>query len=69
MKVLNACVVTCSMFHIRQHGSLWARLRKAISEISPSAFWRVTFDNMDFKMKFAKKSDSGGGDSRECCTY
>ena len=58
MKILNACGVTCSMFHIRQHGSLWARLHKAIREISPSAFWRVT---LDFKMKFAKKIDSGVG--------
>ena len=55
MKLLNTLGVTASVFHIRQHGSWWAKIRKAINEVSPKAFWRVTFDNLDFKMKFAKK--------------
>ena len=49
---------SCSMFHIRQHGNLWARLRTAISEIS---FWRLPFDNLDFRMKFAKKLTVANG--------
>ena len=29
-------------------------------EINPRAFWRLTFDNLDFIMKFAKKISVGG---------
>ena len=29
--------------------------------MSPKAFWWVTFDNLDFKMKFAKNISSGSG--------
>ena len=60
MKLLNSFGVTSSIFHIRQHGSVWAKIRSAIKEISPSAFWRATFDNLDFKIKFAKKLSTGG---------
>lgn len=49
--LLNAFGVTSSAFHIREHGSLWAKLRSAIKEINLRAFWRVTFDNLDFRMK------------------
>ena len=54
-KILNAFGVVCSIFHVRQHGSRWARLRSALSELNPIRFWRVTFDNLDFRAKFAKK--------------
>lgn len=60
-KLLNALVVSCSILHIRNHGNLWARLRSAISEISLQSFWRVTFDNLDFRMKFAKKLTVANG--------
>ena len=60
-KLLNAFGVSCSMFHIRKHGNLWARLCSAISEIDLSAFWRITFDNLDFRMKFAKKISVANG--------
>ena len=60
MKLLNTFGEMASIFHIRQHGS-WAKIRKAINEISLKASWRVTFDNLDFKMKFAKKISSGSG--------
>ena len=53
-KLLNALGVSCSIFHIRKHGNLWARLRSAISEINLQSFWRVTFDNLDFRMKLPK---------------
>ena len=55
MKILNAFGITSSISHIREHGSWWARIRKAINEINVKSFWRVTFDNLDFRMKFAKK--------------
>ena len=58
--LLNAFGITSSAFHIREHGSLWAKLRTAIKELNPLAFWRVTFDNLDFRMKFAKCISTGG---------
>ena len=68
MKLLNSFGVTSSIFHIRQHGSVWAKIRSAIKEISLTAFWRATFDNLDFKIKFAKKLSTGGS-LNECCIY
>ena len=55
IKLLNAFGVTCTAFHVRQHGSWWAKMRDAMKEINPCAWWRVIFDNLDFRMKFAKK--------------
>ena len=60
LKLLNSFGVTSSIFHIRQHGSFWAKVRSAIKELNLTAFWRATFDNLDFKMKFAKKLSTGG---------
>ena len=58
--LLNSFGVTSSVFQVRQHGSFWAKVRSAIKELNPIAFWRVTFDNLDFKIKFAKKITTGG---------
>ena len=44
VKILNAFGVVCSIFHVRNHGSRWARLRSALAELNPIRFWRVTFD-------------------------
>ena len=60
MKLLNSFGVTSSIFHIRQHGSFWAKVRKVIKELNPLAFWRATFDNLDFRIRFAKKLSNGG---------
>lgn len=54
-RILNAFGVVCSIFHVRKHGSHWARLRSALTELDPRRFWRLTFDNLDFRTKFAKK--------------
>ena len=54
MKLLNGFGITSSVSHIREHGSWWAKIRKAI-DIDVKSFWRVTFDNSDFRMRFAKK--------------
>ena len=59
MQLLNCFGVTSSIFHIRQHGSFWAKVRSIIKELNPISFWRVTFDNLDFRIKFAKKLSSG----------
>ena len=63
-KILNSFGVISSIFHIRQHGRLWAKARSFISELNPKRFWRATFDNLDFRLKF-KKTLSVGGD---CCS-
>ena len=54
-KIFNSFGVICSIFNIRKHGTRWARLRSAIDELDRQRLWRTTFDNLDFKMKFAKK--------------
>ena len=59
-KILNAFGVATSVFHIRKHGNFWARMRNAIDEIIPKVFWRVTIDNLDSRIKYAKKLVSGG---------
>ena len=61
-EVLNAFGCTCSIDHLRQHGEHWATHRQAISELKPTHLWRVSFDNLNFKMKYAKKLSGGGGD-------
>ena len=51
--------------YIREHGNLWASVRSAVTELNQNAFWRVTFDNLDFRMKFSKKvvaGSTGAGD-------
>lgn len=60
MKLLNSFGVTSSIFHIRQHGIFWAKVRKVIKELNLLAFWRATFDNLDFRIRFAKKLSTGG---------
>ena len=42
---LNTCGVTASIFQIHQHRSWWAKIRKAINEVSSKVFWRVTLPN------------------------
>ena len=39
MKLLNSFGVTSSIFHIRKHGSFWAKVRKVINELNPIVFW------------------------------
>ena len=58
-KILNAFGVATSVFHIREHGNFWARMCNAIDEINPKIFSRVTIDNLDFRIKYAKKLEVG----------
>ena len=60
MRLLNSFGVTNSIFQMRQHGSFWAKVRSAIKELNRAVFWQATFDNLDFKIKFAKKLSTGG---------
>ena len=55
-----AGISSSSIFHIRQHSRFWAKVRKIIKELNLLAFWRATFDNLDFRIQFAKKLCTGG---------
>lgn len=52
---MNAFGETCSIRHVRDHDALWAKARSAVEELDTNKFWRLTFDNLDFHMKYAKK--------------
>ena len=52
--VLNVLGCTCGIDTIRKHGSHWARNRSCIQELSPTCFWRVSIDNLNFRIKYAK---------------
>ena len=53
-----------SIQQIRNLGKHWAAKRKLINELHVMQFWRVTVDNLEFKMAFAKKISSGGYQKR-----
>ena len=59
MKLLNSFGITSSIFHVRQHGSFWAKVRSAIKELNITAFWRTTFDNLDLKLGLPKSYQLG----------
>ena len=60
--LLNAMGCTCSIDHIRVHGSYWASRHKPILQLNVEKFWRITIDNLNFYLKFAKNlSESSGG--------
>ena len=49
--------------YIRKHGDHWTTLRNAVDELDRTKLLRVSFDNLNYKIKFAKKlgdSESGG---------
>ena len=59
-KLLNMYGITCGIDHIRRLATEWSRSRKVTDELDEKAFWRVTFDNLNFKGKFAKTFAIGG---------
>ena len=61
-ELLNAMGCTCSIDHIRAHGSYWASRYKPILQLNVKHFWQVTIDNLNFYIKFIKslpESSSG----------
>ncbi len=52
--MLNAVGCICSMDHVRQHGDFWSKNREAVTELNPKLRWRISIDNLNFKMKYAK---------------
>jgi hypothetical protein len=51
---LNAFGIVCSVDQVRKHDTFWSEKRCDTDELKRNTFWRVSFDNLDFKMKFAK---------------
>ena len=61
-EILNAFSYTCSIDNIRKRGSHWTTLRNAFDELDNKKLLRVSFDNLNYKIKFVKKlaeSESG----------
>ena len=52
--ILNAFGIICSVDQVRKHGTFWSKKRCVTDELKRNTFWRVSFDNLNFKMKFAK---------------
>ena len=52
--MLNALGICCSSDQVRKHGSIWANKRRATDELDGRQFWRVSFDNLNFKMNLLK---------------
>ena len=64
-KALNTLGCTSSIDHIRSHGAYWAQKRKAIEQLDPTCPWRLTIDNLNFYMKFAKNlPESANGSNK-----
>lgn len=57
-KILNMLGITCSVDSVRRHGNFWSKKRKPVDELDKSRFWRVSIDNLDFKLKYAKNIGS-----------
>ena len=63
--ILNVLGCTCGIDTIRKHGSYWAERRLATQELTPTNFWRLSIDNLNFKIKFAKSIGSGSAGAKK----
>ena len=53
-EALNAFGCLTGIDHIRAHGSFWASKRSPIDELDVKKLWRMTLDNLNFHIKYAK---------------
>ena len=60
--LLNMLGCCCSIDQVRNHGSFWAKKRTASYELLRDnvALWRVSFDNLNYRIKYAKKLTTSG---------
>ena len=63
-EILNAFGCSCSIDHVRRHGDYWSSHRSALNELDVKKLWRISFDNLNFKMKYSKDLKSDGGPDR-----
>ena len=54
LTLLNKLGMSCGIDRIRRLASEWSEKRKRVDELDKGGFWRVNFDNLNFKRKFAK---------------
>ena len=56
--ILNMLGCCCSIDQIRKHGNFWAKKRSTSSELINigTKFWRVSFDNLNYKIKYMLKN-------------
>ena len=53
-EVLNSLGCCCSIDHVRSHGAYWASRRQPVQNLDGQQPWRLTIDNLNFHMKYAK---------------
>ena len=60
--ILNMLGCTCSIDQIRKRGSYWANYRVTSDELQATEImlWRVSFDNLNFNIKYVKKLTTPG---------
>ena len=60
--ILNMLGCTHSIDQIGKHGSYWANNQVTSDELQTTEimFWRVSFDNLNFKIKYVKKLTTPG---------
>ncbi len=64
-ELLNAFGCTCSAEHIREHGTFWANKRNVLEELDCNRPWRVSIDNLNFNIKFAKTLQAGSSGAKK----
>lgn len=57
--ILCSFGLTCSSNKINSQAHFWSQQRNATDELNPQRFWRISFDNLNFKRKFAKTFQFG----------
>ena len=53
-EVFNTHGCTCSIDHLKNHGAFWANKHKAVEELDKTRPWRISIDNLNLHIKFAK---------------
>ena len=53
-EALNTLGCCCSIDHVRAHGAYWASRREPIQNLDGTKPWRISIDNLNFNMKYAK---------------
>ena len=63
-EILNAFGCCYSVDHIQSHGDYWSSRRSMMDELDLKKLWRVSFDNLNFKLKYSKDIKGEGGPKR-----
>lgn len=63
-ELLNAFGCSCSVDHVHRHGDYWSSQRSMMDELDVKKLWRVSFDNLNFKLKYSKDIKGEGGPKR-----